>query len=43
MEFLMSGSVELIEVEKSLILSARKKTICRQGDSVDGDSTFFIS
>ena len=39
----MSGSVELIEVEESLILSARKKTICRQGDSVDGDSAFFIS
>ena len=39
----MSASVELIEVEESLILSARKKTICRQGDSVDGDSAFFIS
>jgi hypothetical protein len=43
MEFLMSASVELIEVEESLILSARKKTVFRQSNSVDGDSAFFIS
>jgi len=39
----MSASVELIEVEESLILSARKKTVFRQSNSVDGDSAFFIS
>ena len=39
----MSASVELIEVEESLILNARKKTVFRQADSVDGDAAFFIS
>ena len=36
----MSASVELTEVEESLILSARKKTVFRQADSVDGDAAF---
>ncbi len=39
----MSAPVELTEVEESLILSARKKTVFRQADSVDGDAAFFIS
>jgi len=35
----MSAPVELTEV-KNLIFSARKKTVFRQADSVDGDAAF---